>query len=77
MIETTTTILQGATSYFRDFVKPVSTELSFNWPAVGLLTIWHDELEDPFSLGELKEAVFGSFLSEELGLYLWRSSRDA
>lgn len=65
--ETTTTFLAGATRFFRDFSKPVRTELSFIWPTLNLPSFWYDKLEAPFPMPEFWEAVFGSYANDAAG----------
>lgn len=47
--------------------KPVKTELSFDWERLDLPVVWDVELETPFSLEEIKEEVFRSYVDGSSG----------
>lgn len=65
--EMTDLILLHTTHFFRDFAKPVKTDLKFDWPRLSLPTIWREELEAPFTLQETNDAIFGSHADGALG----------
>lgn len=59
--ESTKSIIVQARCFFKNFAKPIKTELAFNWPKLRLPSSWQDEMEDPFTEQEIKEAVFCSY----------------